>query len=327
MAAIYRAEVLERNQPTGKFVAIKRILPTMALDPEVQQMFEDEARMTAMFRHPNIVGFVDYGRDGAGQYLVLEWVEGGSARDIVSSQFLPLESEAAIVLAIDVLRALSVLHRGRAEHARIARLPVIHNDVSLSNVLIDRNGDAKLADFGLARSLAHPRSRTPGTTRGKLGYIPPEVLTGSPHGVRGDLYSVGCMLWEALTGRGMFSELKPGERMRALARAERPRIRSVRPDLAPNVAALIDGATAFDPHDRPASADIFAEALTAAVSSEAVQYGRECVIRRLAGLQSSVHHEETKRLSVGDPEVAALLASTMRAIGETDGTAFHFANG
>jgi serine/threonine-protein kinase len=118
MAEIHRAEVM-RGGGTGEIVAVKRILPALASDPESHQMFEDEARMTAMFRHPNIVRFEDYGRDVEGPYLVLEWVDGGSARDLVSSAYRPFEPEGAASIALDVLRALMVLHHGRAQGARV----------------------------------------------------------------------------------------------------------------------------------------------------------------------------------------------------------------
>ena len=319
MAEIHRAEVI-RGNATGEIVAIKRILPTLAHDPEAHQMFEDEARMTAMFRHANIVRFEDYGRDIAGPYLVLEWVDGGSARELVSSDYLPLEPEAAASIAVDVLRALSLLHRGRAEGARIARLPVIHRDVSLSNVLVTRYGDAKLADFGLARSLAHPRTQPAGTARGKLGYLPPEVLAGAPHGVRGDLYGVGCMLWEALTARSMFAEMCTRDRLRALASSRRPAIRSVRPDVSLELAAVIDSALAFDAADRPASAEAMSHAMLDALGVSDVARGRVGIARRVAEVAARRETETEGRIShtpASNDEVAALLASTMRSIGQT----------
>ncbi len=319
MAEIHRAEVI-RGAATGETVAIKRILPSLALDPEAHQMFEDEARMTAMFRHSNIVRFEDYGRDLEGPYLVLEWVDGGSARDLVSADLAPLEPDAAASIALDVLRALAVLHRGRAEGRRIARLPVIHRDVSLSNVLVTRCGDAKLADFGLARSLAHPRTQPAGMARGKLGYLPPEVLAGGPHGVRGDLYGVGCLLWEALTARSMFADLPTRERLRALASARRPSIRSIRPDVSRELAAVIDSATAFDPADRPAGAEPMAHAMLDALEPAAVAHGRACVARRaceVALVREPARNSIPSQGHPNDADVAALLASTMRSIGQT----------
>jgi serine/threonine-protein kinase len=316
MAEIHRAEVI-RGGATGEIVAVKRILPDLANDPESHQMFEDEARMTAMFRHPNIVRFEDYGRDVEGPYLVLEWVDGGSARDLVSSAFKPLEPEGAASIALDVLRALIVLHQGRAQGARVSRLPVIHRDVSLSNVLVTTHGDAKLADFGLARSLAHPRTQPPGTARGKLGYLPPEVLAGGPHGVRGDLYSVGCVFWEALTGRSMFAELPTRDRLRALAGSRRPPIRSVRPDVTPELARVIDSALAFDPADRPANAEAMSHGVLDALGPVGVALGNAAVARRVNEVARRRAEKRRSISPVSDAEVANLLASTMRAIGQT----------
>ncbi len=317
MAQIHRAEVI-RGSSSGETVAVKRILASLANDEETQQMFEDEARMTAAFRHPNIVRFEDYGRDLEGPYLVLEWIDGGSARDLVSAAYLPFEFEGAASIALDVLRALTVIHHGRSDGAKVARLPVIHRDISLSNVLVTAHGDAKLADFGLARSLAHPRTQPSGMARGKLGYLPPEVLNGGPHGVRGDLYSVGCLFWEALTARSMFSELPTRDRLRALASARRPNIRSVRPDVPVELARVIDAALAYDAADRPANAEAMANALLDALGPVGIALGNAAVARRVADV---ARRDEERRQSispvVSNDEVAALLASTMRALGQT----------
>jgi serine/threonine-protein kinase len=177
-----------------------------------------------------------------------------------------------------VLSALEVAHKGLVRDGRMSRLPVIHRDVSLSNVLVGTDGVCKLADFGLARSLAHPRTHRRGTARGKISYLPPEVLRGTPHAVRGDLYSVGVVMWELLSGEPIFAELTdPRERARALAFRARPGIRSMRYDVAPALAAIIDATLALDPATRPESASAMRAALSEVFTAEWIEAGRACL--------------------------------------------------
>jgi serine/threonine-protein kinase len=277
MAHVWRAVEL-RGPHRGRTVAIKRILPSLAGNADMARMFLDEARMLATFEHPNIVRFVDYGCCTSGPYLAVEWVDGADAQQLSGDRTLPLPQEAVIPLACDLLAALAVTHRGLVSDGRLSRMPVIHRDISLSNLLVSVDGVCKLADFGLARSLAHPRTHRRGTARGKISYLPPEVLRGAPHGVRGDLYSVGVVMWEMLAGEPVFAELTDArERARALAFRARPSIRTVRADVAPRLAALIDATLSIDPARRASSASALRGALLEVFDAEWIDAGRACL--------------------------------------------------
>jgi serine/threonine protein kinase len=269
MATVFRA----RWTRTGQRVALKRVLPALRSSAHVQQLFEDECKVHSMIEHPKVVRYVSHGRDDDGAYLALEWIDGTSARTFVHPE-QKLTSGASAVLALDVLDALSALHRGQA--STTIRAPVLHRDISPANVLVSKDGVARLADFGLARSLAFARSSPPGTTAGKLGYLPPEVLAGRTHTTRGDLYALSVVLWEVLAGQRLFSHIDdPAERARAFVLAPRRPLRSVRSSTSEALCAVIDRGLSLDPARRFASASEMAAALRSAVTRDEWSRGRD----------------------------------------------------
>jgi len=231
-------------------------------------MFVDEALTTAALQHPNIVRYLDAGSDAHGPWMCLEWVDGLSAQELHRQRRAPMTPGAVLALAQDLLAALAAAH-GPAT-------AVIHRDVSLANVLVGRDGIARLADFGLARSLARPRAHAVGTARGKIGYLAPEVLHGALHGTRADLYATGVVLWELLAGRRLFSGVaRRAELPRAYLSSPRPALRTVNPEVPAAFAAVIDRALSLDPADRPPSALAMAQDLDAAAAVADLTASRE----------------------------------------------------
>lgn len=233
MARVWRADDARGH---GR-VAIKRILDELKGDAEVRAMFDDEAAITASIAHPNVVSLLDRGVDAEGPWLALEWVDGLNAHEIVATRKAPLGVRAALSLGVDLLHALAATHG--------PGVGVIHRDVAPSNVLVGLDGVARLADYGLARSIARARVNAAGTAKGKIGYLPPEVLRGSIHGTRGDLYGAGAVLWELLAGatalRGRDEQEHPRPRVplraEAIARERQP-VRSARCRLGDRQRAL-----------------------------------------------------------------------------------------
>ena len=259
MARVWRADDARGH---GR-VAIKRILDELKGDAEVRAMFDDEAAITASIAHPNVVSLLDRGVDAEGPWLALEWVDGLNAHEIVATRKAPLGVRAALSLGVDLLHALAATHG--------PGVGVIHRDVAPSNVLVGLDGVARLADYGLARSIARARVNAAGTAKGKIGYLPPEVLRGSIHGTRGDLYGAGAVLWELLAGRRLFAGVTSKSTLaHAYLYARRPSLESVNPCVPLGVASVIDSALSVDPAKRPPSALAMAERLLVAAEQEGV---------------------------------------------------------
>ena len=238
-------------------VAIKILHERFADDDEYVARFRYEARSVAQLAHPNIVTVIDRGEDQGRQYIVFEFVDGENLKElIVRSGPLPLRR--AVELAVAVADGLAFAHeRG-----------LVHRDVKPQNVLLTENGTVKVTDFGIARSIEVGRGLTQtGTVVGTGEYLAPEQATGGGVSAATDVYSLGVVLWEMLTGRVPFE----GDNFVSVAlrhvNEEAPDIRQLRSDVPPRLAAAIDKALQKDPARRFPTMRAFAEELRACLAS------------------------------------------------------------
>jgi eukaryotic-like serine/threonine-protein kinase len=205
MAEIY---IARREGPHGfsKRIALKRILPQLAADPEFVAMFIDEARLCAQLTHPNLVQVFDFGEEGNELYMAMELVEGTTAAKVVraaAAREEPVPTEVALQIALSVGRGLAHAHEATDEEGR--PLGLIHRDVSPGNILISRSGAVKLGDFGIARAAEFDRRTDQGQLKGKLGYMSPEQVTGRELDTKSDQFTAAIVLAELLTARPLFS--------------------------------------------------------------------------------------------------------------------------
>jgi serine/threonine-protein kinase len=263
MATVYRAQVRGAAGFT-RTVAVKKIKPEYRSIKHYIDMFIEEARVGSELAHPNIVQVHDFCSDPEGSlYLVMEWVDGldlggfiKSYRD--SGRQVPWPLAAAI--GIGTLRGLGAAHDRKAADGTPS--PVIHRDVSPHNILLGANGIVKLSDFGLARARDRAYSLTaPGTVKGKLSYLAPEVTQGKPNTAQSDLFAMGCVLWETMTWQRLFDGRTDLEIFKKIRACQVPPLATVRPDLPAAFTAVIEKSLAADPAHRYASAGAFALAL------------------------------------------------------------------
>jgi serine/threonine-protein kinase len=201
MAEVYEAR---RPGPRGfaKRVALKRILPQLAMDDRLVRMFCAEARVHAALAHPNLVSVLDFGEAQGELYLVLEYVDGVSLSDVlnaVTARRRAVDLGPALYVAREVALGLAYAHEYRDEND--APLGVVHRDVAPNNILLGRAGEVKLTDFGIVQSAWCDVRTAPGELRGKVGYAAPEQALGQGAEPRSDLFSLGVVLAEMLLGR------------------------------------------------------------------------------------------------------------------------------
>jgi serine/threonine-protein kinase len=185
MSAVYRGLDTRLDRP----VAIKIMDPRFAADHAFVERFEREARSAAKIHHPNVVAVHDQGLDGDHVFLVMELVDGGTLRDLITERGA-LGAPLALSIMEPVLAALAAAHRAG----------LVHRDVKPENVLIGANGVVKVADFGLVRAVASAGTTSSSVILGTVAYLSPEQVTTGAATARGDVYSAGILLYEMLTG-------------------------------------------------------------------------------------------------------------------------------
>ena len=247
MAHVYRA----RDLNLDRTVAVKVLDDRIAAEADAVERFQREARMAAGLAHENIVAVIDRGDDNGRPFIVFEYFAGITLKQLVRTSG-PLPIERALGLALQVARGLVFAHASG----------YVHRDVKPHNVLVDRDGRVKLTDFGIARSLeATEGSTVTGTVMGSADYIPPEQAQARQVDERSDIYSLGVVLFELLTGELPFT----GESFVAVAlqhvNAPPPSVRARRAAVSSRLDAAVSKALSKSPERRFASMEAFAAEL------------------------------------------------------------------
>lgn len=206
MAELFLARDRGGMRPSDMPVVIKRLLPHMASQAHFKDMFLDEAKLTKRLNYPKIAQTYDFGRHGEQLFIAMEFVDGIDALALLrecAHRKVRLPPEIAVFTAREVLDALDFAHTQLDDKGE--PLGVVHRDISPSNVLLARSGDIKLVDFGIARASQRSHHTKDGTLKGKYGYMSPEQVIDDVVDARSDLFSVGVVLAELLTGRRLFA--------------------------------------------------------------------------------------------------------------------------
>ncbi len=257
MAEVYRA-VVQEGPWAGRQVAVKRLLPALARDPEYVALFEQEAEITRRLRHANIVEVLDTGVAGGTPFIVMDYVDGKNLRQVIAQCaargiLLPVDFGAYVAHVIAI--ALSHAHEGKDEAGR--PLGIVHCDVSPSNVFISRLGEIKLGDFGVALTPGAARGGLGAGAFGKVHYLAPEQLRGERPTPRTDLFALGSVFFELLTNEFAF----PGEDVNEVGqRIVAGKLRApseVRPEVPFELDAIVLRCLSPDPAERYPSAAAF----------------------------------------------------------------------
>jgi serine/threonine protein kinase len=293
MAIVYLAA---SQGPRGfsKLVVVKELKDEFSTDAEFATMFCDEARLAARLNHPNVVQTYEVEEEPAHFFIVMEYLEGqplSQARSRLARLGAQLRDHQVRVLC-DVLDALHYAHELADYDGR--PLHVVHRDVSPHNIMITYAGDAKLVDFGIAKAADSTSQTRTGVIKGKLAYMAPEQAFGQSVDRRADVFSVGVILWEAITGRRMWKGNAEGAIAHRLSTGDLPKITDHVPEPPPHLKAICERALAPRLVDRYPTALAMRQDLEAYLGAIA----RRPTARELGPLVAQAFGEERTRLAL-----------------------------
>jgi eukaryotic-like serine/threonine-protein kinase len=262
MAEVFRAKITS-SHGFEKILVVKRILPHLAADANFVAMFIDEAKLTAQLTHPKIVQVLDFGEVRSQFFTALEYIDGfdglGLLR-VAAQKRVHLPRPLAVFIVSEVLEALDYAHNARDMEGK--PMQIVHRDISPSNIFISKRGDVKLGDFGIAHAQRRESKTQAGTLKGKYGYMSPEQVVGRPIDARSDLFAVGVVLAELLTGRRLFSAPADLDVLLKVRDVKLDRLDRYGADLPKALDHIVRKALTKHPRDRYGSAAEFREALS-----------------------------------------------------------------
>ncbi len=320
MAEVFRAKLVG----TGGFekvVAVKRILPHFANQPAFRSKFQSEMNLVAKLQHPNLVQVFQNGERGEFLYLVMEFVNGknvGHFIEVATNSSFRIPVPAACHICLEVAKGLEYAHNYcdelTGEHQRI-----VHRDINPANIMLSYTGEVKIVDFGIAKVAGQTQATRVGDLKGTIPYCSPEQIEGLPLDRRTDIFSMGIVLYELLTQRRLFAAEGTFEIMRQVRDCQIPDLVNLRPDISPELAAVVYKALAKNREDRyqtceelirdlgyfrnkhyPNSTDADFGRFVATIFADEIQ--KELVVRRSGAVKTSGRPvtEETIQVSLDD---------------------------
>ncbi|MEP6652309.1 MAG: serine/threonine-protein kinase [Myxococcales bacterium] len=279
MAQVFLAS---RQGPEGfaKPYVIKRILPQYSRDEQFSRMFVTEAKVAALLDHPNIVHVFDFEFEKGDYYLVMEYVAGASLAQVLRAnrrQGVPLGAQLAVEIGVAVAHALAYAHDLTLPDGN--PLDLVHRDISPGNVLISRDGAVKLADFGVVKTSM--TATVVGVVNGKWAYMSPEQISGQVVDQRSDLFSLGIVLYEIITGRRLFRGENAAATASRVMELVVPRASTIVSDLDPRVDHIVMKLLERDPKARYQNAAALATDLEALQASSPYFSGGAARLRSL----------------------------------------------
>ena len=293
MAEVFRGVSESSVGNIRKPVAIKRILPSLTKNKKFIQMFLDEARLSMNLQHANVVSVFDIGVADTTYFIVMEHVDGGNLKSLVEwmkKQGKRMPVAHAVYIIMEVCKGLQYAH-DLSDPETGEPLSIVHRDISPPNVLISRRGEVKLVDFGLAKASSQLESTDPGVVKGKFSYLSPEAASGKEVDPRTDIFAVGIVLYELLTGKRLFFGESDYQTVELVRQAKVPRIDAQNPEVDAELDTIIRKALAKDVNARYQTAGDFQEALAQHLFSR----GLKVTSRDIAQLVQSMVADKEKQ--------------------------------
>ncbi len=279
-----------------KVVAIKRILPHLTQGPEFVDMFINEAKLAALLSHQNIVQIYDLGSIDQAYYIAMEYIMGKDLRTLLASgkSGKLLASIGDILLIISkICSALDYAHRKKDLHGN--DLHLVHRDISPQNILVSYEGEVKLVDFGIAKAAMGGQETKTGILKGKLAYMSPEQAWGKPVDGRTDIFALGIVLYEGLTGERLFSGNNEISILENVRKAEITPPTKFNPEIVPELEAILLKALAREPENRYQSASEMQIALETIITQKGYAFSSLSLSQYMQTLYQETIATDTRR--------------------------------
>lgn len=284
MAEIFKGRALD-SQGLEKTVVIKRILPNIAASPEFVEMLIDEAKIAVLLTHGNIAQVYDLGKVGDDYFIVMEYVEGKTFSQMMKrlrTQGLEIPISCAAAVIREIAEGLDYMHRKADDNGQ--PLGIIHRDISPQNIILSTSGTVKIIDFGIAKAQSKVSSTDSGVLKGKFAYMSPEHANGEGLDQRTDIFSLGVVLFELLTGQRLFKGKNNADSLKRVRKAKVPTPSELRPDIPCELDEIILKSLKKERRKRYQTAHDFAQDLTRFLVKHDASFSPRDLITFLQGL-------------------------------------------
>jgi len=304
MAEVFRG-VAESMRGFKKNIAIKRILPSLTKNKKFVAMFLDEARLSLALQHANIVQVFDIGHTEDTYFIVMEYVDGVDLKALLEwrrriNRRVPIAHGLYIVL--EMCKGLAYAHDVHNPETG-GLMGIVHRDISPPNVLISKQGEVKVVDFGLAKATSQVEITDPGVVKGKMSYLSPEAARGEEVDARADIFAVGILLYELLTGKRLFYGETDYQTVELVRNAKIPPIKPQNPQVEPELEDIVRKALAKRKEDRYQNATDIQDAL----AQYAYSRGLKVIARDIAELVRQCLEDRRMQSGEGKPKTTSII--------------------
>ncbi|HLG22265.1 MAG TPA: protein kinase, partial [Candidatus Manganitrophaceae bacterium] len=288
-----------------KVVAIKRILPHLTQGEEFVNMFINEAKLAALLSHQNIVQIFDLGSVDQSYYIAMEYIMGRDLRTLLNqakAKKLPISIGDILLIVSKICSALDYAHRKKDLHGN--DLHLVHRDISPQNILVSYEGEVKLVDFGIAKAAMGGQETKTGVLKGKLAYMSPEQAWGKPVDRRTDIFALGIVLYEAVTGQRLFTGNDEISVLEKVRKAEAPPPAQFNPAIPPELEPILSKALAKEVENRYQTASEMQMALESLITQKGYAFSSLSLSGYIQALYQEEIEEDTKRFRLvteGEP--------------------------
>jgi len=304
MAEVFRG-VAESMRGFKKNIAIKRILPSLTKNKKFVAMFLDEARLSLALQHANIVQVFDIGHTEETYFIVMEYVDGVDLKALLEwrrriNRRVPIAHGLYIIL--EMCKGLAYAHDVHNPETG-GLMGIVHRDISPPNVLISKQGEVKVVDFGLAKATSQVEITDPGVVKGKMSYLSPEAARGEEVDARADIFAVGILLYELLTGKRLFYGETDYQTVELVRNAKIPPIKPQNPQVEPELEDIVRKALAKRKEDRYQNATDIQDAL----AQYAYSRGLKVIARDIAELVRQCLEDRRMQSGEGKPKTTSII--------------------